>query len=54
MKIGEALYGGMPGAGGGDAGGSAGGTGGATAGKAGDNVVDADFEEVKDDKKKNG
>jgi molecular chaperone DnaK len=44
LKLGEAVYGGQPGAG---AGGEA---GGAKAG--GDNVVDADFEEVKDDKKK--
>jgi molecular chaperone DnaK len=44
LKLGEAVYGGQAGAGaGGDA-------GGAKAG--GDNVVDADFEEVKDDKKK--
>ena len=52
MKLGEALYGGaQPGAGpGSDAAGGAG-----TEQKrsgAGDNVVDADFEEVKDDKKK--
>jgi molecular chaperone DnaK len=53
MKLGEALYG-QQGAGGGagsDAGGDAG-TGGAQAKSGGDNVVDADFEEVKDDKKK--
>jgi molecular chaperone DnaK len=44
LKLGEAVYGGQSGgAGAGDA-------GGAKAG--GDNVVDADFEEVKDDKKK--
>jgi len=49
MKLGEALYG-QPGAGGGDAG--AGGDGHKTSGAGGDNVVDADFEEVKDDKKK--
>jgi molecular chaperone DnaK len=43
LKLGEAVYGGQPGAGGGEAG----------AQKTGDdNVVDADFEEVKDDKKK--
>jgi molecular chaperone DnaK len=50
MKLGEALYGGQ----------QAGGAGGADAGAggepkkndAGENVVDADFEEVKDDKKK--
>jgi molecular chaperone DnaK len=52
MKLGEALYGGQPppGAGAGegpDAGGTAKKDGGS-----GDNVVDADFEEVKDDKKK--
>jgi len=49
MKLGEALYG-QPGAGGGDAG--TGGDGHKTSGAGGDNVVDADFEEVKDDKKK--
>jgi molecular chaperone DnaK len=49
MKLGEALYG-QPGAGGGDAG--AGDAGQKTSGAGGDNVVDADFEEVKDDKKK--
>ncbi|MFN8829370.1 MAG: molecular chaperone DnaK [Labrys sp. (in: a-proteobacteria)] len=42
MKLGEAMY--QAGQGGGDAGGSAGG--------AQDDVVDADFEEVKDDKRK--
>jgi molecular chaperone DnaK len=41
LKLGEAVYGG--GQAGGDAGGQK---------KAGDDVVDADFEEVKDDKKK--
>jgi molecular chaperone DnaK len=51
MKIGEALYGGQA-AGGGSAPGD---DSGASAGKGGkDNVVDADFEEVKDDKKKSG
>ena len=50
MKLGEALYG-QPGAGG-DAGGADGGGKQKTDGAAGDNVVDADFEEVKDDKKK--
>jgi molecular chaperone DnaK len=50
MKLGEALYGGQPGAGGPDAADSGGGDG-PKAGS-GDNVVDADFEEVKDDKKK--
>jgi len=50
MKLGEALYGGQAG--------GAGGPGGAAGGGeekkngAGENVVDADFEEVKDDKKK--
>jgi molecular chaperone DnaK len=50
MKLGEAIYGGQPPPGGGegpDAGGAA-----KKAGGSGDNVVDADFEEVKDDKKK--
>ena len=50
MKIGEAVYGGQQGAG--EAGGAEAGSGeegGATAGD--ENVVDADFEEVKDDKK---
>ncbi len=55
MKIGEALYGGS--AAGAAAGGDANGPG-ASAGGSGkkkdDNVVDADFEEVKDDKKKSG
>ncbi|MDX2205142.1 MAG: Hsp70 family protein, partial [Hyphomicrobiaceae bacterium] len=47
MKLGEALYGGQ------QAGAGAPGEGGAEAKKpGGDNVVDADFEEVKDDKKK--
>jgi molecular chaperone DnaK len=50
MKLGEALYG-QPGAGGGDAG-PGGDAGQKTSGTGGDNVVDADFEEVKDDKKK--
>jgi molecular chaperone DnaK len=45
LKLGEAVYGGQAGTGGGDPG--AQGKGGS-----GDNVVDADFEEVKDDKKK--
>ncbi len=50
LKIGEAVYGGQqPGAqpGGGDEG-----AGGPDQGQGSDNVVDADFEEVKDDKKK--
>jgi molecular chaperone DnaK len=52
MKLGEALYGAQP-PGGGDAGPGAE-AGGAQKknGASGDNVVDADFEEVKDDKKK--
>ena len=51
MKLGEAVYGSQPGAaGGGDAGGA--GTDQKKKGAGGDNVVDADFEEVKDDKKK--
>ena len=52
MKLGEALYGAQP-AGGGDAGPGAE-AGGAQKknGASGDNVVDATFEEVKDDKKK--
>jgi molecular chaperone DnaK len=50
MKLGEALYGNQQPGGGGDADPNAGG-GQANTGS-GDNVVDADFEEVKDDKKK--
>ncbi len=49
MKIGEAIYSAQQGAGAG-AGPSSGEAGGSTAGE--ENVVDADFEEVKDDKKK--
>ncbi len=49
MKIGEAMYANQPGA---DDGGEAAAK--ADAKKAGENVVDADFEEVKDDKKKHG
>ncbi|KAB2915836.1 MAG: molecular chaperone DnaK [Hyphomicrobiaceae bacterium] len=50
MKLGEALYGSQPGAG---AGGDAGAGGGQQKPNgSGENVVDADFEEVKDDKKK--
>jgi molecular chaperone DnaK len=51
MKLGEALYGAQQAGGGGDAGA---GTGSEQKknGASGDNVVDADFEEVKDDKKK--
>jgi molecular chaperone DnaK len=49
MKLGEALYGAQQ-AGGGPEGAS--GDAGKKNGGSGDNVVDADFEEVKDDKKK--
>ncbi|HRD76804.1 MAG TPA: hypothetical protein PK264_12865, partial [Hyphomicrobiaceae bacterium] len=55
MKLGEAIYApGGAGAPNGDGDGSASGAapGGPGAKKAGDNVVDADFEEVKDDPKK--
>jgi molecular chaperone DnaK len=53
MKLGEAIYGAQQAAEG-AAGGAAGGEDGAQkkGGATGDNVVDADFEEVKDDKKK--
>jgi len=53
MKLGEALYGAQQAGGGpgGDAGGGAAGEEPKKSG-GGDNVVDADFEEVKDDKKK--
>ena len=51
MKIGEAIYGAQQGAG--EAGeGRAGDAAKARSKGGGDNVVDADFEEVKDDKKK--
>jgi len=50
MKIGEAIYSAQQGAAGSGAGPGAGEAGGSTAGE--ENVVDADFEEVKDDKKK--
>ncbi|MFM9938238.1 MAG: molecular chaperone DnaK [Hyphomicrobiaceae bacterium] len=52
MKLGEAIYGGNKAGDGGEPGSA--GEGGPKAGgtKSGDNVVDADFEEVKDDKKK--
>jgi molecular chaperone DnaK len=50
LKIGEAVYGGGAGGPGGAAGDEA--AGGSAGGKSKDNVVDADFEEVKDDKKK--
>jgi molecular chaperone DnaK len=52
LKLGEAIYGTKGGDGGGDPGAGAGDAGASGSGKAGDNVVDADFEEVKDDKKK--
>ena len=51
MKIGEAIYGAQAKAGG-DADGDAGPAGGGAKSASGDKVVDADFEEVKDDKKK--
>ena len=54
-KLGEALYGKQQPSAGADAGGQGGqGTQGGKpdGGKGGENVVDADFEEVKDDKKK--
>jgi molecular chaperone DnaK len=50
MKLGEAIY--AAGKQNAEEGGDAGPDGGATAGKGEDNVVDAQFEEVKDDKKK--
>jgi molecular chaperone DnaK len=50
MKIGEAIYAAQQGAGD-DSDGEAG-SGEAAASSGDDNVVDADFEEVKDDKKK--
>jgi molecular chaperone DnaK len=50
LKLGEAVYGGQAGAAAGE--GDGGGSGGQQKGGSGDNVVDADFEEVKDDKKK--
>jgi molecular chaperone DnaK len=50
MKLGEAIY--AAGKQNAEEGGDAGPEGGATAGKGEDNVVDAQFEEVKDDKKK--
>ena len=52
LKLGEAIYGAKGGDGGGDGEPGAGDGAGKANGKAGDNVVDADFEEVKDDKKK--
>jgi molecular chaperone DnaK len=52
LKLGESVYGAQASTGGGDAGanGATGGQPGKSA--SGENVVDADFEEVKDDKKK--
>jgi molecular chaperone DnaK len=50
LKLGEAVYGSQAGGGGG--GGEDPGASGGQTGGSGDNVVDADFEEVKDDKKK--
>jgi molecular chaperone DnaK len=56
MKLGEAMYRAQAESAGGDAGGESGGgsadTGGQGGGSADENVVDADFEEVDDDKKK--
>jgi molecular chaperone DnaK len=55
MKLGEAIYGADKGAGGGgdaSGGGAGGGSSAGARGKGDDNVVDADFEEVRDDKKK--
>ena len=55
LKIGEAIYAAQAPAGGAEAGDGAGaGSGASPGGKANDNVVDADFEEVKDDKKRKG
>jgi molecular chaperone DnaK len=51
MKLGEAIYGAQQAAEG-AAGGAGTGEPQKKGGSAGDNVVDADFEEVKDDKKK--
>jgi molecular chaperone DnaK len=53
LKIGEAIYAAQAPAGGAEAGDDAG-AGASPGGKANDNVVDADFEEVKDDKKRKG
>jgi molecular chaperone DnaK len=56
MKIGEAVYAAQGGAGGAGAGAAPGGDGhaGGASASGSDNVVDADFEEVKDDKKRHG
>jgi molecular chaperone DnaK len=51
LKLGESVYGGQPGAGA-EPGSEEAASGGQTTSGSGDNVVDADFEEVKDDKKK--
>ena len=52
MKLGEAVYGNQPGGGAPAAMPSRNASGGQPKSGSGDNVVDADFEEVKDDKKK--
>ena len=52
LKLGEAVYGGQQPAGAGGEPGAEGGDSGPRKSASGDNVVDADFEEVKDDKKK--
>jgi molecular chaperone DnaK len=52
LKIGEAVYAGQQGAGGDGAGAGPEAGGAKASGQGGENVVDADFEEVKDDKKK--
>ncbi len=52
MKLGEALYGAQAGGAGGPGAGGGGGGGEQKKDGGGDNVVDADFEEVKDDKKR--
>jgi molecular chaperone DnaK len=52
MKLGEALYGGQQAGGAGGPGADAGAGAEPKKGGGGENVVDADFEEVKDDKKK--
>ena len=52
LKLGESVYGGQQPGAGGEPGGDGAGDGGPRTSASGDNVVDADFEEVKDDKKK--
>jgi len=52
MKLGEALYKAQQGAGGEGGGPQGGASGGPAGGAGGDNVVDADFEEVDDQKKR--